>query len=126
MIVEMGNATPTSPTIDHSEPCVTSWNDNGSGCTHVEEGRPNGREALLEVLTSPVTHLPDHEAFVSVVTAWQNEGNGKPTWVYSEDCPDLALMVSEAYGCPVGRPDDIEDTHYTHAGPPGVGPTTEG
>ncbi len=117
----MGNSTPLPSMVNHSDPCVYTWNDNGSGLTHVAEGRPNGKDALLHVLTNGVTHLPDNEAFVSIVRDFPNHSDQPPSWVASEDCPDLALMLSEAYDIPVGKPEDVEATHHTLAGPPGVG-----
>ncbi len=122
----MGNATPLN--VDHSDPVIYTWSlpgmpgDDGS-YTHVAEGRPNGKDALVHVLTR-LPHLPDHECFVSIVTDWPNHSPNSPTWVES-DVPDLAVMLSEAYGCPVGAPEDLEATHHTLAGPPGVGPAME-
>lgn len=121
VIVKMGNQTPHPTIVDHDQPCVYTWTDYGSGLTHVAEGRPDGKEALLHVLTNNVPHMPDHEAFVSVVTDWPNHSPKSPAWVDSDDA-DLAQMLSEAYGCPVGVPEDVEQTHHTDAGPPGVGP----
>ena len=120
MIVEMGNATPNPNIVDHGDPCVYTWTDNGGEYTHVAEGRPNGKDALVHVLSSVVTRLPDHEAFVSVTRDWPNHSDVPPTWVTSDN-EDLAQMLAEAYGCPVGKPEDVEATHHTAAGPPGVG-----
>lgn len=122
MRVQLGNATPHAHLVDHEDPCVYTWDDNGCGLTHVAEGRPNGKDALIHVLTNDITHLPDNAAFVSIVRDFQSHSPTSPTFANSEDCPDLALMLSEAYGCPVGLPDDVEDTHHTTSGPPGVGP----
>lgn len=124
MQVELGNATPHAHIVSHGDPCVYSWNDQGGGYTHESEDRLNGKDALIHVLTSDVTRLPDHECFLSIVRDWPSHSPLPPTWVWSDD-EDLALMLSEAYGCPVGRPDDVEDTHHTISGPPGVGPSTE-
>lgn len=44
-----------------------------------------------------------------------------PTWVDS-DMPGLADLLAAEYGCVVGAPDDLEATHHTDDGPPGVGP----
>ena len=51
---------------------------------------------------------------------WDNHSAGPPTWVESDD-PALEEMLSRHYGCPVGAPKDVERTHWTEAGPPGVG-----
>lgn len=44
-----------------------------------------------------------------------------PTWVET-DVPGLAELLKAQYGCDAGAPDDLEETHHTDAGPPGVGP----
>ena len=124
MRVQMGNATPHANIVDHSDPVVYTWDDQGGEYTHVAEGRLNGVQALQHVLTTQVPHLPDHECFVSIVNDWPNHSPNPPSWVEADD-PDLALMLSEAYGCPVGAPEDMEMTHHSAAGPPGVGPATE-
>lgn len=64
-----------------------------------------------------------HEAFLHAYAHWQATGNGTPAWVWSDN-PDFAVLLGAFYGCPVGRPDDVEMTHYTESGPPGVGPVT--
>lgn len=125
MKVQMGNATPHSAIVDHDQPCEYQWDSRGGDSTHVVEGRPNGKDALLHVLTNDIVQMPDHTAFLSIVRDWPNHSPKNPTYSASDDEPDLALMLSEAYGCPVGRPEDVEDTHHTVSGPPGVGPTTE-
>jgi hypothetical protein len=68
------------------------------------------------------------EAFVSIATGagggrglWHYHSDGPATWVDS-DSPGLAQLLSEHFGCPIGAPDDVEDTHWTPAGRPGVGP----
>lgn len=47
----------------------------------------------------------------------------KPSWVES-DSPELAALLGAHYGIPVGAPEDLEDTHHTYNGPPGVDVTT--
>jgi hypothetical protein len=66
------------------------------------------------------------EAFNSVTNVggiWDHHGGleNKPTWVYS-DSDGLAALLAEHFGCKVGQPGDVEKTHFTEAGPPGVGP----
>lgn len=126
--VQMGNATPHSTIVDHNEPCVYSWGvPDAAGYDHgydAEDERPDGKDALIHVLTNATPHLPGYEAFVSIVTDWPHHSPNPPTWVWSDD-DDLADMLAEAYGCPVGIPDDVEATHHTMSGPPGVGPTSE-
>lgn len=90
-----------------------------------------------------VTKLPDHELFVHVVAsaspevgflggAWGsgNHGSEDPTWVSCiaqtaeevDQAAELERLLSEFWECPRGVPDDVEDTHHTFNGPPGVGP----
>jgi hypothetical protein len=45
-----------------------------------------------------------------------------PAWVHCEEKPGLASLLAEHFGCANGKPDDVEDTHWTLNGPPGVGP----
>lgn len=53
---------------------------------------------------------------------WESHSKGQPpTWVESDN-PVLAGLLAEHYGCVVGAPADVEATHYTESGPPGVGP----
>lgn len=131
MQVQMGNHGAHSSLVDHEEPCVYTWDDNGAGLTHDLDGsaygvaeRGSGKDALIYVLTHEITRLPGHEAFVSIVRDWPNHSAEPPHWVWSDD-EDLAEMLAEAYDCPVGIPDDVEATHHTDAGRPGVGPTAD-
>lgn len=83
-------------------------------------------------MAGDVTQLPDHEAFVAV--AHVREGfvahmfRQPPTWVrcWSRDQPDEAAALegylAEFYGCPQGKPDEAETTHWSRSGPPGVAP----
>lgn len=41
------------------------------------------------------------------------------TWVDS-DSPGLVALLAEHYDCEAGAPGDLEETHYTFNGPPGV------
>lgn len=133
MKVQMGNATPhkfvpgstEQRYVYHDDPIVVVWDSRGGDSTHVVAGRPNGKDALIYVLTHDIVQMPDHTAFLSIVRDWPSHSPNSPSWVDSDDEPDLALMLSEAYGCPVGIPEDVEQTHHTISGPPGVGPTTE-
>lgn len=123
MRVLMGNATPHATIVDHTDPCEYAWFvPDEAGYTHESADRPNGKDALIHSLTREVPHLPGHEAFLSIARDWPNHSPNPPTWVACDTDPDLAQMLAEAYDCPVGRPDDVEDTHHTASGPPGVGP----
>lgn len=117
MYVQMGNA--RAHNTDHGQPCVYYWSIHDGVFEPVPAERPAGKDALLQSLQSPVTRgIP--EAFLSVVRDWPNHSDLPPTWVASDDA-NLAQMLSEAYDIPVGVPEDVEATHHTYAGPPGVG-----
>lgn len=53
--------------------------------------------------------------------AWQNHSTGHPDWVDSDN-PEFAELVASRTGCRVGTPADVEETHHTENGPPGIGP----
>ena len=67
-----------------------------------------------------------HEAFLTAVNGWRAQASAYrgPTWVWS-DSGDFAVLLGHFFGCPVGRPADVEDTHRTLAGPPGVHPPAD-
>lgn len=64
-----------------------------------------------------ITHLPGHEPVICVAHpfgVWRAHAKtgSKPTWVWSDNA-EVQRILSEFYGCPSGRPADVEDTHYT-------------
>jgi hypothetical protein len=67
------------------------------------------------------THLPGQEALLAVNATWQAHSSAPPSWVWSDNA-DFGVLLGRFYGCPVGRPGDVEGTHFTHSGPPGSGP----
>ena len=76
-----------------------------------------------------ITSEPGSEALLAVVHVdglWQKHSDAKPSWVWSDN-PVFARLLGSYFKCSVGRPDDVEDTHLTRSGPPGVklsdGPT---
>ena len=78
-----------------------------------------------------VTHFENAEAILAVahiVTgAWPGHSPRPPTWVACDENPQYAAALATWYGCPVGAPADVEQTHITRSGPPGAkmspGPT---
>lgn len=131
MKVELGNAAPLLPEGETRDaPCVTYW-----GVNNDPDNFPEGHHAYQQVLDSGLTgdelrlhladsildsnglltQLPGHEAVVSVVASWREHAQPgtRPTWVWSDD-DEVARILSELYRCPVGRPDDIETSHYTY------------
>ena len=132
MRVEFGNPNPTKT---EARPAVTVMNvpetsvyspaypdDDRSGFDSADALAVEVMRQMVRGAASGVTHLPEQEAVFEVVTAWQAESSGSPTWVSCEDNDDFEVLLAAVFGCPRGRPADVEETHFTHAGPPGVGP----
>jgi hypothetical protein len=54
--------------------------------------------------------------------AWGKHTLGpKPTWAFCEENEEYGQAVAEWYKIPYGRPNDVELTHWSRFGPPGVG-----
>ncbi len=121
MRVELGNRNPTAPGAQ--KPAVTYVNVPESYTYEVADSAEQlATDVMREVVRGGgVTHLPDQEAILAVSAAWNNESSGSPAWVWSDN-EDFAVLLGHFFGAPVGRPDDVEQTHHTNAGPPGVGP----
>lgn len=81
----------------------------------------NDTAAQLGRAVDGITRMPDQEALLAVIASWRAESSGTPSWVWSDN-EDFAVLLGHFFDCPVGRPTDIETTHHTDAGPPGVGP----
>jgi hypothetical protein len=128
MRVEFGN---TAPTATENSPVVTTIVIPDSyGYTAHESAATLAANIARHLATAPggITRLGDisdgtgdHEAILATITGVRNESNATPAWVWSDN-EDFAVLVGEFYGCPVGRPDDTEDTHFTASGAPGVHP----
>lgn len=122
MLVELGNVAPVDPNA--VAPTVTYINVPDS-YTYVPatSAAALAVEVMREVVNGQpnVTHLPDQEAVVGVVSTWPSHSNASPTWVWSDN-EDFAVLLGHYFDCPVGRPDDVEATHHTNAGPAGVAP----
>lgn len=124
MLVEFGNTNPTTPdrqssTLDAPAVTYVSVPDSYSFDPLIDP-----LDALIHMADNPtVTRLPDNEALVGIVHpqsgVWQAHSSIKPSWVWS-DSPEFQDVLANYYGVD-GRPDDVEDTHYTRFGPPGVG-----
>lgn len=147
MKVELGNAKAVRVPEDRNGPTVTyvevpdDWTyevaQDGARMTIGPDGDPvevTSAADLADRALSHITnamlfrdgifHLPGQEALLGVMAAQQQEGVGAPLWVWSDN-EDFAKLLGAFYNCPVGRPDDVEDSHFTNAGPPGVGPLSD-
>lgn len=90
----------------------------------VAEFKAHLADALLT--KQGITHRPDDEALLALVHPaglWNFHSATSPSWVHSEH-PGLAEAVAAYHGegVAVGKPADVEDTHFTAAGAPGVVP----
>lgn len=146
--IEFGNIAPVNA-IDKS-PGVTTihipdGDENGLGAYTHEPGLSvaDFREHLIdaEMYRGGITHLPDHEALLSIVRAWPQQGHEKPAWVkvtHRDDAfthhgakkgalstkrsaDDLQKFLQEFYRLDNEKPADVEDRYHTKFGPPGDG-----
>lgn len=135
MFVELGNAQPHDILPDRvlDGPAVTTIDVNEADDAMTLEPGADVKDLALHLASHPglVTHLPDHGLFVHVVKVWDSgtHGIGIPTWVacssvaQPDKAADLERLLSEFWGCPAGKPEDVENTHFTISGAPGVGPS---
>jgi len=143
ILVELGNAKPTKTTFcdwDGVAPAVTyvyiptgkdHFPEGHHGYVQAVDPQVNGQAIRRHVEHAAyelggVTHLPGHEPVLVIVSAdgvWKNhsEPATTPEWVWSNN-PETQRLVAEFFACPQGRPADVEMTHFTTAGPPGVSP----
>ena len=128
MIVDLGNDHPTR--TEGRAPVVTTFTIPDSYTYAVADSAADlaaavkAEQADALVNRDGITRLPDQDAILIIQAGWRSEAQGGtiPTWVESDNA-DFAVLVSHFFGgIPIGRPDDVEATHYTLAGEPGVGP----
>ena len=136
----LANETP-SPYVFPETPTDDLLNDElAEGLAAIPDGptKANARrmfiKAHLGARADGVTHLPNHSAFLVIAHPTQGSWASvatpgtSPTWVWSSH-PGLQAFLAEFYGCPEGRPDGVEDTHYTQYGktvyPPGAAPAPD-
>jgi hypothetical protein len=131
MIVEFGNEAARNGIDDRPKVTTVHVPEGDGGYSHeiggvtVDNFRMHRQEAAD--YNNGVTHLPDHEALLSIVSAWPSQSSGKPSWVSvtpDQNTPegvaeDVEKFLSDHYYCPQGRPEDVEFTHWTRFGEPG-------
>jgi hypothetical protein len=117
MQVEFGNPLPAS--VDASPVVTYTTIPDSYTYKPAKDADVLAGEIAMDVMAGDpaITHLPDQEAAVAMVSVVRAECLGQPTWVWSDN-PKFATLLGKLFGCPVGRPDDVEVTHYTNAGPP--------
>ena len=127
MLVEFGNAAPIDSRgarIDLGSPTVTYVHIPD---TYTFESGIDVRDFLVHLADHPsVTHLPGHEDALAIADLsgglWATHSAIDPTWVWSDN-PVFESFLAEFYKLATpGKPSDVEDTHFTRFGPPGVGP----
>jgi hypothetical protein len=148
MLLELGNADPILPEGDTERAgwCVTyveipddpdNFDEGHHAYQQVIDPTFDG-EALKAHLSEQllfgdgrVTHLPGHEAVVALTSpfgiwAAHAKSGTKPKWINlvqgDEKAREVVRIAADYWGCDVGRPVGMEDTHHTWNGPPGVGP----
>ncbi len=142
MLVEFGNTEPHVCTGDAGSahgheslgwgPVVTSMHIPDSySCDPAADVMAVSRHLLASLSrgggAAGITSMEGIEAILAVVHpaggAWQHHGAGSPSWVWSDN-PDLQRFLCQFWDLDpaAGRPVDVEDTHYTIHGPPGVVP----
>jgi hypothetical protein len=89
----------------------------------VESAADLATQALVHIArqSGGMSHIPDQEALLAVRGAWEAHSDAPPAWVWSDNEPFMVLLGA-FFDCPIGRPDGVEFTHHTAAGPPGVLP----
>jgi hypothetical protein len=134
MIVEFGNEAARNALDDRPKVTTVHVPEGDGGYSHkigaisVDDFRMHRQEAAD--YNNGVTRLPDHEALLSIVAAWPQQSTSKPTWVSvtpDENTPegvaeDVEKFLSEHYSVEAGKPEDVEFTHWTRHGEPGVMP----
>lgn len=138
MLLQLGNAAPHACVVDpttettahdhaadgRSEPIVTYMSIPDA---YSFDPKANVKDLALHLARARngVTKLPENEAFLAVVNPlggmWDHHSADTPLWVWSDN-PAFGKLIGGFFGCDVGRPADVEDTHNTQFGPPGVGP----
>lgn len=82
------------------------------------------QQHLYRTMSTGITRRPNDEALLSVVTSvgvWSmHSGAEAPSWVHCPENPQFEQALAAFYECSAGRPVDVEETHFTKFGAPGV------
>ena len=121
MQIELGNAHPKGASYTGPGVCyvnVAHTNDDDYTIDY-EALRTHlyGQVAAAGSDAYPVHNFPGTESLTELFnpagSIWPEQSyDSAPSWVYCEEDPDFAAYI----GCPVGRPDDYQSTHYTQNG----------
>lgn len=123
MLVEFG--TIQTRNVNHSDPVVTYVNLAHTNDHDAEIDVAALKAHLVEALLTNdgITNFPGSETFMELFHPggiWSQHSPVPPTWVWCDEDPALATQLAQWHGIPVGRPADVEATHWTNSGPPGV------
>jgi hypothetical protein len=121
MLLELGTTDPVGVHQDpQRRPVITYANipdtytfDPG---VNTEAWRSHLTAAVME--NGGITNFGNEEVIASLTHPgglWPASGRGKPTWAWSDNA-DLQRFCSEYWGCPEGRPDYLDETHWRRAG----------
>lgn len=127
MLVTFGNASVLGAggqVLDRLDPTVTTMHIPDSYSFDPEVNVDEFKSHLYDAVVAGagITQREDDEALLAVTHAngaWNSHSNAKPLWVDSDNA-EFASVLAAFYGCPIGTPDDVEDTHFTLGGPPGI------
>jgi hypothetical protein len=148
MLLELGNA---DPIMEPGDDPLTGWAVTYVDIPDDPDNFAEGHHAYQQVIDSTmdgeklrrhlgdamllsdgrVTSLPGHEPVIAVASPfgiWRAHAKQGtvPKWINlvegDEKAQETVRILADYYGCPVGRPVGLEDTHHTWNGPPGVGP----
>jgi hypothetical protein len=123
MLVEFGNVAPRGSDgkrLSLDKPCVTTVNipDNDNygfdEDVDIEELRQHVNDSVS--FNEGITNRPGHEALLAIVHpggVWGTHSAARPSWVECDDTPMFAAALGEYFRCPVGKPDDVHETHYS-------------
>jgi hypothetical protein len=125
MLIQLGNPIPAPGTGATSDgaPLVTyvyvpddvypvDSPVDGSALKAAADAAPN---AVTKGLNEALLAIVHRDGVVA------NHHAATPSWAWSDN-PHVQEALAAAFGCPAGIPDDVEDTHHTVFGPPGVKP----
>lgn len=139
MIVELGNVAPLEPyreevrEADHTRdelaarakaeglPDAGTKSDLAARLSGVNRTRPLDTDAPRSTVVQLPDDTPLGEALLTITRLWALHSAEPAAWVAS-DSASLEALLAEHFDCEAGKPGDVEATHYTLAGPPGVYP----
>ena len=128
MLVELGNAHPRNATYEGPGVCYVSIGhtniddytiDHSALQQHLNDVALNSADGF------PVHNFPGSETLSELfhpgIGIWSDQSTDRwPTWVACDEDPEMAAHIAAYTGCALGRPADVESTHYTNSGPAGV------